>query len=179
MASVNKIAKKYAKSLYDFAAEAGTLAAVTNDVFAVEAGLGNKKELCSLIESPIYPSAQKLAVLKEILNGKVSEDFLRFLNLMEQKNRLEVLFAVLREFIVLHNDTSGSVCLSVHSAFELTGEQKDKLTALLAQKLNKTVTLDTTVDTALIGGFVVYANDTVIDASVKNRLEKAKKSLVG
>lgn len=179
MASVTKIAYKYAKSLYDFAREANALQAVTDDVFSVNGGLADKKELRSMIESPIYPSMQKLAVLKEIVNGKVSAQFIKFLELLEIKNRLNILFPILQLFIEMHNDASGSIRLAVHTAFELSDGQKEKLTGLLSGRLNKSVTLDSTVDASLLGGFVVYAQDTVIDASVKNRLEKAKKSLVG
>ena len=70
-----------------------------------------------------------------------------------------------------------SVDVDVTTAFELSGELQDKLAKALSAKLDREVSLTTTVDAAILGGALVRAGDTVIDGSVRGRLAKLAEAM--
>jgi F-type H+-transporting ATPase subunit delta len=81
------------------------------------------------------------------------------------------------QFEVARAKAENKVEAKVVSAFELTAQQTDELVNTLKNKLGCDVTLTTTVDESLIGGVVIKAGDTIIDASMKSQLDSLALSL--
>lgn len=165
------IAARYATALFDLALDGGALAALESDVAALEAALAASADLRDVITSPLYGrDATDAAMGKLSAAMGLSAITGNTLRLMAQKRRLFVLPALLRalrEKIATHK---GEVTADVVSAKALTKTQADKLAAVLAASVGRDVKLNATVDESLIGGLVVKLGSTMIDSSVKSKL---------
>lgn len=172
--SLNRVASKYAASLLYLADEQGTLSAVYSDVEAIKKVLASAPQLRRVITDPTIRPSLKSAVLNEIFKGGLSELTNKFVALLIQKNRIDVLPEILESFIELRNEHLGIIAVSVTSAEEMSKEQADSLKIKLESLLGKKVEFSFKVDPALIGGFIAKAGDTVIDSSVGQQLRVLK-----
>jgi len=172
------IAARYATAMFDLAAEEGALPAVEADVATVEAALADSAELRDLISSPLYGRDATEGAM-----GKVAEAMDlnpitgNTLRLMAQKRRLFVLPALLEELKTRIADHKGEVTADVVSAKALTKTQADKLAATLKASVGKDVKLNATVDESLIGGLVVKVGSTMIDTSIKAKLNALQNTM--
>ena len=86
--------------------------------------------------------------------------------------------AYARNLVVAESEEEKSLDVEVISAYELTAEQSDRLKTALNRKFEKEITIESRVDSALIGGAIVRAGDVVIDGSVRGKLAKLAENLV-
>ena len=172
------IAARYATALFDLAKEDGAIASLASDVAALEAALADSADLRDLISSPIYGRDVAAAAIGKVadamgLNAMTGNT----LRLMAQKRRLFVLPALLsalRARIAAHN---GEVSAEVVSAKPLTKAQSDKLSKVLKAATGHEVILKSTVDESLIGGLVVKVGSTMIDTSIKAKLNALQNTM--
>jgi len=94
-----------------------------------------------------------------------------------ENSRLKLMPAVREQFEVARAKAENKVDAQVVSAFELTAKQTSDLVNILKNKLGSEVTLTTSIDESLIGGVIIKAGDTIIDASMKSQLESLALSL--
>lgn len=126
---------------------------------------------------PLIPAAQKKKAVRELLGPKASGLLLRFLDLLIEKKRFSLLPLTATKLEEIVSSEQGVVRVQVRSATELTKEQLASLEAGLRKFSGKAVLLDAKADPELIGGLVVRMGDTVLDASVKNHLQRLKTRL--
>jgi F-type H+-transporting ATPase subunit delta len=120
---------------------------------------------------------QKGDMLIQVLGDKLDEQQKNLVKLMAENGRLSIMPDVRDQFEVARAKAENKVEAEVVSAFELTAQQTDELVNTLKNKLGCDVTLTTTVDESLIGGVVIKAGDTIIDASMKSQLDSLALSL--
>jgi F-type H+-transporting ATPase subunit delta len=172
------IAARYATAMFDLAEETGALDALEADIGTVEAALADSADLRDLITSPLYgreAAAAAIGKLAEAMGlGAVTGNTLR---LMAQKRRLFVLPALLRELRARIAAHKGEVTADVITAKPLTQAQADKLAETLKASVGKSVNLNATVDTGLIGGLVVKVGSTMIDTSIKAKLNALQNTM--
>ncbi|MCW8851986.1 MAG: F0F1 ATP synthase subunit delta, partial [Gammaproteobacteria bacterium] len=116
-------------------------------------------------------------MLIQVLGDKLDEQQQNLVKLMSENGRLSIMPDVQDQFEVARAKAENKVEAEVISAFELTAQQTDELVNTLKNKLGCDVTLTTTVDESLIGGVVIKAGDTIIDASMKSQLDSLALSL--
>jgi F-type H+-transporting ATPase subunit delta len=176
--SEQRAASRYAKSLLDLAQERGTLAEAKQDMDLFAKTLNENRDLRLLLRNPIVKQDKKLAILKAIFGGKVSELTERFLAVVSQHNRESALEWVATEFQSQYNMLQGMQEASVTSASPLTPELRAEMVALVKRQTGlASVELTEKVDPNLIGGFVLRIGDTQIDDSVRTSLRKMRISL--
>jgi F-type H+-transporting ATPase subunit delta len=165
------IAARYATAVFDLAKSEGVLPALEADVDALEAALATSADLRDVIASPLYGrDATEAAMGKLAIAMKFNAVTGNTLRLMAQKRRLFVLPALLRALREKIAIEKGEVTADVVSAKALTKTQSDKLAKVLAASVGRDVKLNATVDDTLIGGLVVKLGSTMIDTSVKAKL---------
>lgn len=170
------VASRYAKSLIDLAAEQNSVEAVKADMVVFLKILRENPQLKAVLSNPIISQSKKTAIVKDVFSNSVSKVTLAFLNIMISKGRGEVIYATANELINLYNTKENIIKAVVVSATPLTAENKQKLTAdVQAATGGSQVVLETRVDPALIGGFVLTVGDRQIDTSIANDLKKLKK----
>lgn len=129
------------------------------------------------LQSPAISLDAKKETLAKALTGRVSDLFMDFLMVVADKDRLDVLMAMYDRFEALLDRHAGRVKGALTTAFELSDKEIAKLSKDISQKLNKTVTLEARVDPAIIGGMVLNIDDTVVDGSVRRRLQLLDRKL--
>ena len=102
---------------------------------------------------------------------------LNFIRVLADNHRLKLLPQIYQQFEILKANREKTVEVNVVSAMEITAEQQEKLASALSAKLERTVNMQVSIDSTLIGGAVVRAGDTVIDGSIRGRLSKLAEAL--
>ncbi len=172
------IAARYATALFDLAAEQGALAALESDVGALEAAMAESADLRDLITSPVYGRDVSAAAIGKVAEAMgLSAITGNTLRLMAQKRRLFVVPALLAALRARIADHKGEITAEVVSAKALTKTQSDKLSKVLKAATGREVTLKSTVDESLIGGLVVKVGSTMIDTSIKSKLNALQNTM--
>ena len=173
-----RVAARYAKSLLDLGKEMGTLSAVKADMDLLSKTMAESRELRLLLRNPIVKHDKKLAILKAIFEGKVSDMTLRFFTILTDKNRESAIEGIGPEFLAQYNVLQGIQSAQVTSAVPLTAAARAEIQALVTKQTGHAeVQLTEKVDPELIGGFVLRVGDNQIDDSVRTSLRKMRTSL--
>ena len=173
-----RVAARYAKSLLDLGKEMGTLSAVKEDMDLLSKTMAESRELRLLLRNPIVKHDKKLAILKAIFEGKVSDMTLRFFTILTEKNRESAIEGIGPEFLAQYNAMQGIQSAEVTSATPLTAVARLEIRKLVTQQTGLTeVQLTEKVDPELIGGFILRVGDNQIDDSVRTSLRRMRTSL--
>lgn len=175
--SESKIARVYAKALYQAAEEAGRVEAVQRDLGEFARALEVSPELRQFMATEDVPDSRKKEVLLELTDG--GEELVRnLLRLAVDKGRETEVVAIYRAFVELVERARGVVHVEVVSAVPLPPELEQALRTKIESALNKTVELRLSVDKEILGGLRLRVGDRVIDASVRHRLERLRELLI-
>ncbi|MDF1828302.1 MAG: F0F1 ATP synthase subunit delta [Legionellaceae bacterium] len=184
MSDNTSIARPYAKAVFEHALESQAL----SDWSAWLAKLDNvasSPDFQGFVQNPKTTVAQHaealIAIMKALLNiDQALPDVLgAFIHVLADNKRILVLPELHAQFEALRADEENRICVRVSSFSPLDEAQQARLAVRLSERLKREVTLDLTVEPALLGGAVICANDWVIDASVKGQLDKLGADLVG
>ena len=176
MSDFTTIARPYAKAVYDTAHETGTLD-LWSDALANLANVVSDSQMSKLLDDPESGKNQKGELIIKVLGDKLNEQQQNLVKLMAENGRLKLMPDVLEQFEVARAKAENKVEAEVISAFKLSAEQTSELVNTLKKKLGCEVTLTTTIDESLIGGVIIKAGDTIIDASMKSQLDSLALSL--
>lgn len=163
-----KPAKRYSGALLECG---GNNSDILKDLeFLTDTVQGND-ELKDFLENPVISKQDKKDVLFKVFNGRVAEYVLNFLSLLADENRLEILDDILISFKNGINEAENTVIAYITSAVELNMAQKDTLVLKLKNKTGRKIIPDFKVDSRILGGMIIKINDTVIDLSLKKRID--------
>jgi F-type H+-transporting ATPase subunit delta len=176
MSDFTTAARPYANAVYDIAHEASALEA-WGDALANLATVVSDTQINKLLDNPDLSKNQKGELIIQVLGDKLTEKQQNLVKLMAENSRLKLMPDVLEQFEVARAKAENKVEAEVISAFELSAQQISELVNTLKNKLGCDVTLTTTIDESLIGGVVIRAGDTIIDASMKSQLDSLALSL--
>ncbi len=176
MSDFTTIARPYAKAVYDTAHETGTLD-LWSDALANLANVVSDSQMSKLLDDPESGKNQKGELVIQVLGDKLNEQQQNLVKLMAENGRLKLMPDVVEQFEVARAKAENKIEAEVISAFELSAEQTSELVNTLKNKLGCEVTLTTTIDESLIGGVIIKAGDTIIDASMKSQLDSLALSL--
>jgi F-type H+-transporting ATPase subunit delta len=172
------VSRRYAAALFNQAKEKNTLDQAIADLNAVSQRLAITPKLGEVLAHPLISEAKKRSAIQTAFASSVSPATLALLNLLVDKGRIANLDAVKAEFDTLSREHKGIVAASATSAIALTSEQIKTLEASLEQRTGKDIELTTSVDPSLIGGILVRIGDTVLDGTVKGKLERLREQLL-
>lgn len=176
MSDFTTAARPYANAVYDTAHENNTLDS-WSDALANLANVVSDSQMSKLLDDPESGKAQKGELLIQVLGDKLTEQQQNLVKLMAENGRLKLMPDVLDQFEVARAKAENKIEAEVISAFELSAEQTNELVNTLKNKLGCDITLTATIDESLIGGVVIKAGDTIIDASMKSQLDSLALSL--
>jgi len=165
------LAGRYASALFALAGEHGAVAVVEGDLGQLSAAISESTDLAQLLLDPQVTRAEAERAIKAVagvlsLNAITSN----FLGVLAGNRRLAHLPAVIRAFSAIAADARGEVTADVTTAHPLNDGQIAALSAKLAQREGRAVTLRTHIDPALLGGLVVQIGSQRIDGSIRTRL---------
>ena len=108
---------------------------------------------------------------------EASEAYKNFVRLLAENNRLSLLPEVAELFQYYSEQDSQSLTVDVYSAIELTGEQREAMTAALNKRMGKQISLNTHIDESLMGGARIHCGDLVIDGTLRGKIDRLKTQL--
>lgn len=169
---ITKAARRYASALLQLAVERDEVKSVLEDIELIKNTIDGSRELILFLRSPIIKYDDKVAVLNELFAERVQEMTRMFIGLLARKNRVHLLDQIVQAFIEQYNKYAGIIKVDVYTARALNESQKKALHKALEEKTNKKVNMHINLNESLKGGLAVRIDDTVIDGTVKHKLEQ-------
>ncbi|MDR5866529.1 F0F1 ATP synthase subunit delta [Halomonas koreensis] len=177
MAELSTVARPYAKAAFEFAAERQALEDWSGMLTTVARVVEDDDMRRRVLGNPRLSGAQKVDALVEICGDAVTDEVANFVRQVGRKNRLTALPAIAEQFELLKAQQEKRMEVDIVSAFPLDDAQQDKLASALAKRLNREISITTQVDASLLGGVILRTGDTVIDGSVRGRLNRLHEAL--
>jgi F-type H+-transporting ATPase subunit delta len=174
---MEEIAAVYARSLFEVASEQDKLDEVRDQLGAFADALSETRELQVFFFSPYFSTAEKEDGLGKVVTG-ADPVVLNFLELLIEKHRMPVLFRIRAIYDALWEDENKLLPVSITSAVELDKAIVKQLGERIAEQTDRKVELSSHVDPDILGGIVVQVGNSVLDASVRNRLEQLRRTVV-
>jgi F-type H+-transporting ATPase subunit delta len=173
-----KIAAPYARALFDFSVEQNIMHQVTADFQNLEIFLNETSELTDYLNNPIVSQAAKREILTKTLQSQINSETFKFLLVLVDRKRINLLQSVITGYLELVYETASIKMIEVVTAFPFTNLQKNTLIKKLKELTNaREIRLEITVDSNLIGGFLIKTDSKILDFSIKNQLENLAKHL--
>jgi len=171
-----EVARVYAEALFDVAKEKGKLDEVGGQLDEFVDALEGDHDLQVFFFSPYFSSAEKVDGLKRAIDG-ADPELVNFLELLIEKNRMTEVFRIRRQFEQLWKQENKRIDVTVTSAVELDPAVVEKIGEEIERQTGRKVELASRVDGEILGGIVLQVGNMVLDASIRSRLEKLRKSV--
>jgi ATP synthase F1 delta subunit len=173
---MEEIARVYAESLFGAAKDAGKLDEIHDQLGEFVDRLAESKEMQLFLFSPYFSSAEKGEGLEKAVSGAEPE-LVNFLRLLVEKHRMPVIFRIRRQLDSLWKRENKRLDVTVTSAIELDPQVVEAIGKRIEEQTGQKIELATNVDENVLGGLVLQVGNMVLDASIRNRLEKLRKSV--
>jgi F-type H+-transporting ATPase subunit delta len=167
----------YAEALFSVVKAEGELDRVEDELYRFGKMLESNNDLKQVLSDQSIDRSQRVKVLEELLGGKVSAHTLGLLTFIVANNRGRQLPQILSELSELAAEERKHVVAEVRTAIPLNDQQRRSLAAALAKATGKKVDVKVLVDPSILGGVVSKIGDTVIDGSIKHRLEQLREQV--
>jgi F-type H+-transporting ATPase subunit delta len=171
---MEEIARVYAEALFDVANEKDKLDRVHDELDQFAEAIAGDRELQVFFFSPYFSSAEKREGIERAVSG-ADPEFVNFLELLTEKHRMPVIFRIQRQFEERWKEENRKLDVTVTSAVELDPAIVKEVGAQIEEQTGKSVELSSSVDESILGGLVLQVGNMVLDASIRNRLEKLRK----
>jgi F-type H+-transporting ATPase subunit delta len=170
------VARVYAEALFEAGKDKGNLDALQAQLGQFSDAVSQNRELQVFLFSPYLSSAEKKDGLRRAISGAEPE-LVNFLELLIEKTRMPEIFRIRRQFEELWKEENKLIDVTVVSAVELDPDVVSKIGTEVERQTGERVELSSRVDESVLGGIVLQVGNMVVDASIRNRLEKLKKSV--
>lgn len=175
---ITKAARRYASALLQLAQERDEVEAILADMQFIKNTMDNSRELILFLRNPVIKFDDKVEALGTLFDEEVTELTRRFIKLLARKNRVNLLDQITYAFMEQYNRYAGIVEIDVYTARKLSDSQQQSLHDALEKRTGKKVELKISIDESLKGGIAVRIDDTVIDRTVKHKLEQLEEKLL-
>jgi F-type H+-transporting ATPase subunit delta len=169
--------KAYAAAIAAVARAEGELGAVQDELFSLARTLGGSEELLSTLTDPQLPASRRQQIVEDLLAGRVSKATLAVVSMVVAAGRARDLQGIADELVALGAAEGGRQVAVVRSAIDLTDDQKTRLAGALQVSLGTPVDVRVVIDPTVLGGLVAQVGDTVIDGTVRRRLDQLKQAI--
>ncbi|MDC0250178.1 ATP synthase F1 subunit delta [Candidatus Pelagibacter sp.] len=172
-------ADRYSLALYELASENNVLSQVEDQSLSILSLISSSKDFSNLIKDPTNSQEDLLKVLDNISNDNKFENLLKnFLSFLIIKRRFYYVEQILKSFIEICSKKRGELKAELKSAKELSSDEISKITDELTKNFSSKIKLNYKHDQSLIGGLVVQVGSTMVDTSIKNKLQQIKNRMI-
>ena len=173
---MEEIARVYAEALFGSAKDAGSLDDVHEQLGEVADALGENRDLQMFFFSPYFSSEEKRDGIAKAISG-ADERLVNFLELLAERHRMPAIFRIRRRFDELWAVENKRLEVTVTSAVELDDKVAREVGSAIEKQTGQTIELQSEVDPEILGGIVLKVGNKVLDASIRNRLERLRKEV--
>ena len=170
------VARVYAEALFEAGKDKGNLDALQSQLGQFADAVDRNHDLQVFLFSPYLSSQEKKKGLERAISGAEPE-LTNFLELLIEKGRMPEIFRIRREFDELWKHENKRIDVTVTSAVELDEAVVKKIGTEVERQTGEQVELSSKVDDSILGGIVLQVGNMVLDASIRSRLEKLRKSV--
>jgi F-type H+-transporting ATPase subunit delta len=164
----------YAEALFGVARAEGTLGEVEDELFRFSQTLQGSDELRAALTDPGIPASRRQQIIEDLLGGRASSTTVALVSLVVGTGRASQLPTIIRQLVDMSAAEANKEVAEVRSAIDLNDDQRKRLAQALGQATGKQVEDKVVVDPSVLGGIVAQVGDTVIDGSVRGRLDQLK-----
>jgi len=170
------IARVYAEALFGVAKDKGKLDEIHDQLGEVADAIAENRDLQVFFFSPYFASAEKRDGIARVLSGAEPE-LINFLELLAEKHRMPVIFRIRRRFDEMWAKQKRRLEVRLTSAVELPSAVVKEVGKQIEDQTGQTIELESDVDENILGGIVLQVGNMVLDASVRNKLERLRKEV--
>jgi F-type H+-transporting ATPase subunit delta len=171
---MEELAQVYARSVFEVAREQGKLDELREQIAQFADALDENRDLAVFFFSPYFSTSEKQESLARVLDG-ADPVLLNFLSLLIENHRMPVIFRIRHEFERLWDEENRTLPVEITSAIELDQATTESLGKTIGERAGRKVTLTARVDPDILGGIVVRVGNSILDSSIRNRLEQLRR----
>jgi F-type H+-transporting ATPase subunit delta len=166
----------YARALFEVARAEGTLDEVEDELFRFARSFESNDELRNTLTDEMVPATRRQAIVEDLL-GDATPTTTQLVSMVVGSGRGRDLPAIVDSLVERASAAKNLEVAEVRAAVALTDDQQDRLKAALANATGKQLNLKVVVDPSVLGGIVATVGDTVIDGTVRTRIDQMKSRL--
>ena len=173
---MEEIATVYARALLEIGREHGTLDRLHEQLGEFVEALDADRDLQVFFFSPYFSTTEKADGLARGVHD-ADPLLINFLNLLIEKHRMPVIFRIRRELDSLWEHENRMLAVSVTSAVELDATTVEQIGRSIGERTGQRIALTSVIDPDILGGVVLRVGNSILDASIRNRLEQLRKQV--
>ena len=172
-------AERYSLALFELSEENNLLSQIEDQSSSILNLIEQSEDFSNLIKDPTTSQEDLLKVINKISENNKFESLLKnFLSFLIQKRRFFFIERILKSFIEICSRKRGELKAELKSAKELSNEEIAKITEMLTKNFSSKIRLNYKHDESLIGGLVVQVGSTMVDTSIKNKLQLIENRMI-
>ena len=172
-------AERYSLALFELSEENNLLSQIEDQSSSILNLIDQSEDFSNLIKDPTTSQEDLLKVINTISeNNKFESLFKNFLSFLIQKRRFFFIERILKSFIEICSRKRGELKAELKSAKELSNEEIAKITEELTKNFSSKIKLNYKHDESLIGGLLVQVGSTMVDTSIKNKLQQIENRMI-
>jgi len=164
----------YANALFGVARSEGNLPEVEDELFRFARLVDANDELRSTLTDANLPASQRQQIVEDLLGGRAHPITTSLVSMVVGAGRSRDLTDIIDELVRISAAEGNKELAEVRAAVALTDDQKVRLAEALGKATGKQVELKVVIDPSVLGGLVAQVGDTVIDGSVRSKLDQLK-----
>jgi len=174
---LSTIARPYARAAFSQALDEASGLPSWSRMLGLLASAVQQKAVVDALDDPLLTTISEANLVIEIMGEELSDKGQNFIYVLAENGRLGLIPQISEMFELFRANHEKTMDVEISSAFEVEESDKQILADALKERLQRDINLTAKLDTALIGGVVVRAEDTVIDNSVRGKLDKLSQVL--
>jgi F-type H+-transporting ATPase subunit delta len=173
---MEEIARVYSRALFEAAKESDKLDELKQQLDEVADAFDSNRELTTFFFSPYFSTEEKKDGLRRVLEG-ADEELLNFLELLLENHRMPAIFRIRRQFDELWQEENRLLPVQVTSAIELDEDTIKGIGDAIGRQTGRKIELHSEVNPDILGGIVLRVGNSILDASIRNRLDRLRKQV--
>lgn len=175
---ISLISKNYAKALMDISMQNDSVVSIKADIAKALDVLNSSYDLKLVMDNSSISTSKKIEIIEEIFKDKISQQILNLLRILVEKGRFDEFENIVLAYNEMADNLENRKNVEIISSFDLDVDIKGKILSKLEKKLNSEVIPQWSIDESIIAGLVFRFEDSIIDTSVKSKLEKLSKYML-
>jgi ATP synthase F1 delta subunit len=173
---MEEIARVYSRSLFEVAKDEGKLDLIRDQLGEFADAVDSNRNLQIFLFSPYFSTEEKQDGLGRALVD-ADPNLVNFLELLLENHRMPAIFRIRRQYDDLWSEENKLLPVHVTSAVELDESTVEHIGATIGEQTGRKIELDSIVDPDILGGIVLRVGNSILDASIRNRLDHLRKQV--
>jgi ATP synthase F1 delta subunit len=173
---MEELAQVYSRSLFEVATSQGKADEIKQQLGELADALNDNRDLAVFFFSPYFSTEEKEAGLEKAISG-ADPILINFCELLIENHRMPVIFRARRGYDALWDHANKRLPVEVTTAVALDQQVVEQLGRRIGEQTGQNIELTSTVDDGILGGIVLRVGNSVLDASIKSKLNKLRKTV--